>query len=542
MRSQWKAGSLVGIACAAFIAGNASWSAPPRYDGAGYAVLARALLERHSYRAIDHPEEPRHAHFPPGYPFLLAGIWKLTGTSVGAAHVFSVACTIGAAIASWWWMRRLMASDAALILGVALSVNWLWARTGSAILSEPLYMLLCQSAVLVAISGKRSPARTRQWIFAIPGRKDSARPALPEPVPPRALARYRMTLIRTIVLGVLLAGCLLTRHIAIGLVLAVLLDRALARRWGETVTIAVVTGLLVLPWVVWMAAVGSDAGTQVGMMFAGNASWPEQIGRQLLFYIMRIPDTLTGPVVEVGTSAQASGIARSVAGLWGLVATAVIAVGLVIQLSRPRMRLIALIPILTVLIILPWPFTEAGRFLIPLVPCLLVAGVEGLAVPLDILRSRRGLKLRPSKARRIVASLLLAVSLPYSVYATITGRAKALEASQRDFDSACRWLAQHGDRPGAILSRHPGEVFWQTGRQGLAVSTVERPTEQDADSDSIARTIAEYHVAYLLIDRERYARAPQSPLARFVHVHPYGLTKVWEAGELTIYEVLSQLP
>ena len=158
MGSVWRAGSLVGIASAAFIVANASWSAPPRYDGAGYAVLALSLLERHSYRAIDHPDEPRHGHFPPGYPFLLAGVWKLTGISVGVAHVLSIVCTVGATIASWWWFRRLVGNNTALILGIALSVNWLWARTGSAILSEPLYMLLCQVVVLAAWSGTRRRA------------------------------------------------------------------------------------------------------------------------------------------------------------------------------------------------------------------------------------------------------------------------------------------------------------------------------------------------------------------------------------------------
>ncbi len=84
MGSRWRAGSLVGIACAACIAGNANWSAPPRFDGAGYAVLARALLERQSYRAIDQPDEPRHGHFPPGYPAVLAAVWEATGISVRA--------------------------------------------------------------------------------------------------------------------------------------------------------------------------------------------------------------------------------------------------------------------------------------------------------------------------------------------------------------------------------------------------------------------------------------------------------------------------
>jgi hypothetical protein len=506
MGSRWRAGSLVGIACAACIAGNANWSAPPRYDGAGYAVLARALLERHSYRAIDQPHEPRHGHFPPGYPALLAAVWKITGISVRAAHLLSVACTTVAVIASWWWFRRFMANDTALILGVALSVNWVWARTGSAILSEPLYMLLSQLAILAARSGRQRSSGWTPW---------------------------------TLALGVLLACCLLTRHIGIGLLLAVLLDRIVARRWGETLTIAVVTGLVVLPWAAWLAVVGSDGGNQIGMLFAGNGSWPLRIGRQLVFYIMRIPDQLTGPVVEVGTGVQASRVVRSMAGLWGLGATGIIIVGLVIALLRPRTRLAALIPITTICVLLAWPFTEAGRFLIPVVPCLLVAGVEGLSGPFILLARRRRLKLLPSRVRRIAASLLLGLSLPYSVYAVISGRARALEASQRDFDSACDWLVHHGDRPGVVLSRHPGEVFWQTGRQGLEVSTAERPADQDAGSDSIARTIAQYQAAYLLIDRQRYAGAPRSPLERFVKARPFDVRKVWEAGEITVYEVLS---
>ena len=141
---------LIAAASALSACGNAAWSAPPRYDGAGYAVLARALLEGQGYRAIDHPDRPRHAHFPPGYPLLLAATWRVTGVSASAAHAASVLCTVGATLAAWCWFRRLMSGPAALLLGLALSVNWLWARTGGAIQSEPLYMLLGQLTILAA--------------------------------------------------------------------------------------------------------------------------------------------------------------------------------------------------------------------------------------------------------------------------------------------------------------------------------------------------------------------------------------------------------
>src|SRR5262245_32322808 len=196
---------LIAATSALAVGGNTDWSAPPRYDGAGYAVLARALLEGQGYRAIDHPDRPRHAHFPPGYPLLLAATWRVTGISTTAARAVSVLCTVGASLAAWCWFRRMMTPTTALILGLALSVNWLWARTGGAIQSEPLYLLLGQSTILVAARAGRTPSARA---FRVDG----------------------------VALGVLLAACLLTRHVAVGLAMAVLLDLALRRRRREVVT------------------------------------------------------------------------------------------------------------------------------------------------------------------------------------------------------------------------------------------------------------------------------------------------------------------
>ena len=285
---------LVVSVSAVMTCGNADWSAPPRFDGAGYAVLARAWLSGQGYRAIDHPDRPRHAHFPPGYPLVLAVAWQVTGKSATAAHVLSTLFTLGACLAAWSWFRRLMASPAALVLGLALAVNWLWARTGSAILSEPLYMLLSQLTILAFM---RQAGATR-W----------------EPAP-------------SVVLSAVLAACLLTRHVAIGLALAVLLDLTLRRRWREAMAIAALSAILVSPWLGWMAVVGSGGGTQASLLVQGDLTLAQRIARQLVFYVQRIPDQLTGPFVEVGTLYQHSAIIASIANLWAVLATAVIVAG-----------------------------------------------------------------------------------------------------------------------------------------------------------------------------------------------------------------------
>jgi hypothetical protein len=451
-----------------------------------------------------------HAHYPPGYPLVLALTWWLTGTSARAAHLVSTLCTVGASLAAWWWFRRLMAGPAALILGLALAVNWLWARTGGAIQSEPLYMLLGQFTILAAArAGRHTDNRV----------------------------------VDSIVLGTLLAACLLTRHVGLGLALGILLDLALRARWRTVLTVVAIATLLVSPWLAWMAAVGASSRTQAALFVQGYGTGTHRLALQLAFYVQRIPDQLTGPFVEVATVFQRLPVVAAAANIWAVLATALIVLGWVCTLGRPRRRLAGLIPLITLGMLLAWPFTEAGRFLIPLIPCLLIGMVEGLTALTGRLHRlrERGVGLRPSRSRLRAASLVLAASLPYSGYMLWTGRARVPEAGQREFDAACDWLAVHPDRTGPVLSRHPGEVFWRTGRQGLEVHTAERPGDSDADAAAIARTISAYGVAYLLIDQNRYADAPPSPLTRFVAQHPERVRQVWghdaERSSVMLYQV-----
>jgi Dolichyl-phosphate-mannose-protein mannosyltransferase len=498
---------LVGSVSTVMTCGNADWSAPPRYDGAGYAVLAQALQSGRGYRAIDHPDRPRHTHFPPGYPLVLALAWRVLGKSATAAHVISTLFTLGACLAAWAWFRRLMASPVALILGLALAVNWLWARTGSAILSEPLYMLLSQLTILAFLGAGR---------------------------------RNTMGAGTLMVLSAVLAACLLTRHVAIGLALAVLLDLTVRRRWWQAMAIAALSVILVSPWLGWMAVMGSGGRTQAGLLVQGDLSLAQRVAYQLVFYVQRIPDQLIGPFVEVGTLYQRSTLIARIANLWAVLATAVIVGGWALAMRRPRRRLAGLVPLCTLGILVVWPYTEAGRFLIPLVPNLLVGAVEGLAGLARLFKRMGWFPPRQSRFRLWAACLVLAASVPYSAYMLGTGRARALKATDRDFDAACDWIAAHADRPGPILSRHPGEVFWQTGRQSLEVPGPNRPGDV-VDTDAIERTIETYGVSYLLIDHDRYTKAPTSPLAHFVALHPDRVRKIWdretEHSAIWIYEV-----
>ena len=429
-----------------------------------------------------------------------------------------------AALAAWRWFGKMYRPETAAALGLALAVNWTWGRTGGAIQSEPLYLLLSQLAVLGAVATAR-----------------------------RGGARAGMAL------GALLAACVLTRHVAAALAAAVVLELLIRRRVPAALSAAFASAMLLAPWAVWLRSVREN--TQAGLIGRGNLIG--LVATQAFFYLQRLPDAIAGPFVEIATVFGRSKVVAAGATAWAALATGLLVVGWARSFRNPRRRLAALISACTLALLLIWPFTEAGRFLIPLVPCLLVGATEGLTAclkrlprragfpPLNpppqggrahsapsplagedrgggssgwTLRSRHALTAVAKAARlrrpRVMAAwLMLAASLPYALYALTTDRAKAQRRTHAGFDAACSWIAREGDVPGPVLTRHPGEVYWQTGRRAVVPDNPE----------AIEATIERFGVAYLLVDEERYANAPASSLAAFVGRHPRRAREVWRS-------------
>ncbi len=473
LRSGLGSGLLLAIVAVASVGLSTDLQAPPRFDGAGYAILGQALASGRGYREISDPASPRHAHFPPGYPVALAVLWWWsTDRSVASAHVFSVACIVAAVLLAWRWFLTIYPRRLALMLGLALAVNWTWGRVGGSIQSEPFYIFWELLAVLAAVrAGRRGGVATG------------------------------------IVLGFVLAACVLTRHVGLGLVAAVVVDLGLRRRWKGLRAAGLTVVLLLLPWVGWQAAVRHNA--QAGLLVQGRLA--ARIAGQTVFYLQRLPDQITGPIVEVGTAFSRSEAVAVLVNLWATAATAAMIWGWARTLRTSRRRLAGLIAFLTLVMLLLWPFQEAGRFLIPLVPFLLVGATEGLAHLMALMGMRR--------PRNWAVGMILAVSIPYAAYAIATGRAAAQQRIHADFDAACHWIAHDATRPGLILTSHPGEVFWQTGRQAVAPDS--------SDPDAIDRLIDRLGIAYLLIVEHRYANAADDPLVHYVRGYPDRVTLVW---------------
>ena len=234
----------IALCSAISLAGNTSLRR--RRDLTGRAMRCSPMRWRRA-RAIvmpRFPEPSRHTHFPPGYPAALAVLWSMTGRSLAAAH-FSPAparCRHpdGVVVVPLFYPPRV-----AFILGLALAVNWTWGRYGGAVLSEPMFLLLGQLALLVAVRAGR-----------------------------------RGGLVLGVVLGALLAACVLTRHVGVSLVGALGIDLLLRRRRTTAAAAGLTCGALLLPWVAWLALAGTP--NQAGLL--PSAMRASAIGSQPLPY------------------------------------------------------------------------------------------------------------------------------------------------------------------------------------------------------------------------------------------------------------------
>ncbi|WP_422930964.1 ArnT family glycosyltransferase [Singulisphaera sp. PoT] len=473
-------GLLIGLVASVLVTLDTPFNSPPRYDGAGYATLGWGLAQGQGYREWHHPDAQPHTHFPPGYPLALAGLFKFAGRSVFAAHVLSIVLTVSACILYWRWFVPRYGRRTALILGLALAVNWTWGRTGGTIQSEPLFFFLGALVLHVEV-----------WS------RDKG-------------------LAAGLLLGVMLGACVLTRHVGTCLAMAIVVQGLMQRRFVAMIGTLLGMGMCLLPWVGWLAT--SQNRSQAGLFMGGNLIG--LVADQTGFYLRRIPDQVMGPVVEIATVFTRSNLIAGLATTWALLVSGVVVVGWVRLAGSPRRRLAALIPGLTFPLLLVWPFTEAGRFLIPLVPFLILGLAEGLAFVLSF---------KMKRSRRFAARLVLLVSLPYPLYSAATGRAAAQERTHQAFDSACSWIVAEGNRSGPIVTHYAADLSWQTGRRALEVDTF--------DHKLFLSALHRYNVAYVIVDEQPFANAPPDPAGAAVKAAPGSFILKWGPIQgVSIYE------
>jgi hypothetical protein len=212
-------------------------------DDGAYVVLAKALAQGDGYHYINLPNAPGATHFPPLYPLLLAGLWKIGPEFPANIQMFKFAnaLLLGLAAAGAFVLARRklgMSTWAAAATAAAACISAPLVGIARMVLSEPTFL-----AVLCPV------------LFLVERSADKGGP-------------------RSALLAGFVAGALgLLRTLGVFLVPATALVLASRRRWLDAALVLIAGALVLAPWQLWSAAHADALATPIAGKYGSYSSW-----------------------------------------------------------------------------------------------------------------------------------------------------------------------------------------------------------------------------------------------------------------------------
>ena len=440
-------------------------------DDGIYAVLARSLAEGTGYRYVNLPGAPEATHYPPGYPALLALLWRAWPAFPanvvllkGANAVLMALAVPGLAALA---RRRLDLSPLAAVVAVALlSLGIPLLTFATTLFSEPLFLALLGPTLLLAERAAEGERRRDAFVA-----------------------------------GLLCGVIFLVRTVGAGAGVALVATLAWRRRFAAAAAAAAAFALCVLPWQLWVAlhdsalpaALAGNYGSYSGWLMDG---WRDG-GVQFLLASMR--KTVSSMWTVIGVLVAPSPL-RGVAALSAATALACFALG-ALRLGR-RAPVTASFIAFYLAIVLVWPFAPY-RFVWGLWPLLGLVTAAGVAILW---------RWRPTVARGLPRHAALAcVTLAIAGHALFNVRGyarRSWERTQRAESEAAMvsagWISRHVPREAVVASEYGPLVWLYTGRRAVPTGSLlareyVTPLTVEQSAREASEIIALYGVRYLVV-------------------------------------------
>ena len=430
--------ALLGLLAFAFAAATLdSYPIGAGGDDAMYLVLAKSLATGQGYHSINVPGAPANTHFPPGYPALLAALWRLSPSfprNVILFKAFNILCFVVAAIgmARFALMQRI-GTAWSLATGVLAAVSVPSLILVALVFSEPLFLCLLVLLLPVLERFVREPLNDGE------------------------------TPMRAIGIGIAIGLCTLVRSHGVVLVPALALMLAWQRRWRD---IAIVLGAFLLcfaPWQVWCARHAGVVPTPLLGEYDSYTAWWVQGFREM--GVGMIPRTLAR------TTSDALGMFTALfSPARGVVAHAVTLSALAVLVVAGVAAARRLIPVTLLFlagyltIVAVWPF-QPSRFIWGVWPLLLLVFVLGA-------RGAAGHGW-PRWPRIAVAAAGVWVFIGYGAYEARAVRGRWWSTIPRSaaphISFAVGWTRSRTAPGDVIAAEDDGAVFLYTGRRTVPV-------------------------------------------------------------------------
>ena len=449
------------------------WPVGVFYDDGIYLILGKALASGEGLRYLNLPGHPAATHYPPGYPVLLALLWKLAPGFPGNVIVFKMANAILLAMACGGLthfaitrlrLAPLAAAGAVLAFGVAIPVL---SMTG-VLFSEPLFLALLAPTLLVSERAVNDSDHAGHLILA----------------------------------GALCGALTLVRTVGIATVVAVMLVLAVRRRRAQLLTFGTAAVTVLLPWQLWVTAHTSE----VPAILEGS------YGSYLGWFLDAFRERGAGFALDVAAY-NAVEIGRPLGALFSphgalpvrVIITTVLLVVFAIGLARTARRA----PVCAGFIggylgiVLLWPYIP-DRFLWGVWPVLGIIVAAGTAVVVEARRTTVGWRVA-----RVAVLLMIAVcGASYARYNVRGFAGRWWEIAQRSSADATaplvRWTIAN-TRPGDVIAADGDPlVHLYTGRS--VVPTISWKASEYLEQQQLSRAtsntrsiIEQFDVRYVLL-------------------------------------------
>lgn len=473
------------------------WPVGAFQDDAMYTVLAKSLAEGRGFRFLNLPGEPNATHFPPGYPLVLAVIWRVWPSFPDniVAFKFLNAFFLGAAASgAYVFARRRFATPVlgAVTVAVIGTLSIVVLLVTGVVMSEPMFLAVLFPSLLAA----ERAVETGKWRDAL-------------------------------VAGLCLGALSMVRTLGVFAVPALGLTLLLRRQLTAAVAAGVGAAVFLVPWQLWVGAHQAEIAPVLVGKFGSYGSW------------------LVDGYREGGVEFAKAVLVKNVEGLVGVLSyhflpviavwprlvvfAAVIGFAL---LGTGRFRRNAPVTlgflILYTVVIMLWPF-DPVRFTLalwPLWPLLVGCGV--LAAWAAAGRAARPARLAGQAGIALLTAAFVGGSLQYNW----TGYTRKWWVSaQRDAGKRAKpiveWAARYTDSTTVLSTEDDLIVYLYANRKSVPTSTF-LPSQRvrnltDPEDVQVVRDIfSSYQPSWFLIGSQQGFRtagtlaAGPNPLLRYV--------------------------
>lgn len=432
----------------------------PGADAGHYMVLGEALRNGLGFRDIQLPGAPLHAKFPPGYPLILA-----VAGWFGGLQLFKVV-SLGFSAGVVWLTHRIARSvvgrRAALVASGLVAVSPVLLDFSHRVLSEAPFTFLLLAVVSLTLHDRRAGAA--------------------------ALATA--------------AAAFFTRTAGLAVLLALVAWALVRRDRRQAIAASAVALLCVAGWAVYQHLAQPAQPGYLQQLIQQNpyvpaagtvglSDFPLRAARNLWRYASsELPGSFGLPTLRQGTIAvtAAAGLVLSSLALFGWLRSAVARIGVA-----------HLVVALYVGLILLWPpvWTDR-RFLLPVLPLLVVFGVLGAVGLRERLGRRTGAVAVGFVAAGVAGAALFSVGSVVPSRITCQFSYRAGEPCDRpqylEFYAMGRWAGEHTAQNSVIANRSPATFYLFSGRQGDLYP-------YSRDPDVVIRGLEEMGADYVVVDR-----------------------------------------